>query len=56
MSLSDKMTASVDFSAFLKAKDLHKRLWFTLLALIVFRFGTYVPFPGINPSVLSEFF
>ena len=56
MSLSDKMAANMDFSAFSKAKDLHKRLWFTLIALIVFRFGTYVPFPGINPNVLSEFF
>jgi len=56
MSLSDKMAANLDFSAFSKAKDLHKRLWFTLLALIVFRFGTYVPFPGIDPKVLSDFF
>ena len=56
MSLSDKMAANMDFSAFSKAKDLHKRLWFTLLALIVFRFGTYVPFPGINPDVLKDFF
>ena len=56
MSLSDKMVANLDFSAFSKAKDLHKRLWFTLLALIVFRFGTYVPFPGIDPKVLGEFF
>jgi len=56
MSLSDRMVANVDVSAFSKAKDLHKRLWFTLLALIVFRLGTYIPFPGINPAVLNEFF
>ena len=56
MSLSDKMVASMDVSAFSKATDLHKRLWFTLLALIVFRIGTYIPFPGINPAVLNEFF
>ncbi len=56
MSLSDKMVANMDVSAFSKAKDLHKRLWFTLLALIVFRIGTYIPFPGINPAVLNEFF
>ena len=55
-SLSDKMAAGVNYSAFSKATDLHKRLWFTLLAIIVFRLGTYVPFPGINPSVLKEFF
>ena len=56
MSLSDKMVANMDVSAFSKAKDLHKRLWFTLLALIVFRIGTYIPFPGINPAVLNDFF
>ena len=56
MSLSDKMVANMDVSAFSKAKDLHKRLWFTLLALIVFRIGTYIPFPGINPDVLTDFF
>ena len=54
-SLSDKMTAGVNYSAFSKATDLHKRLWFTLLAIIVFRLGTYIPFPGINPAVLKEF-
>ena len=56
MSLSEKMAANMDFSAFSKASDLHKRLWFTLLALIVFRIGTYIPFPGINPAVLNDFF
>ena len=54
-SLSDKMAAGVNYSAFSKATDLHKRLWFTLLAIIVFRLGTYIPFPGINPAVLKEF-
>ena len=56
VSMSEKMASSVDFSAFSRATDLHKRLWFTLFAIIVFRFGTYIPFPGLNPSVLKEFF
>ncbi len=56
VSMSEKMAKGVDFSAFSKATDLHKRLWFTLLAIIVFRFGTYVPFPGIDPHVLNQFF
>ena len=55
-SVSDKLTASMDFSAFSKAKDLQKRLLFTLFALVVFRLGTYIPFPGINPTVLTDFF
>lgn len=55
-SLSEKMMSRMDFSAFSKAKDLQARLLFTLIALIVFRLGTYIPLPGINPSVLNEFF
>ena len=55
-SLSDKMVSNMNFGAFSKAKDLQARLLFTLLALIIFRLGTYVPFPGINPSVLNDFF
>ncbi len=42
--------------AFAKAGDLQKRILFTLVALVVFRFGTFVPLPGINPDVLSEVF
>ncbi len=56
VSLSEKMASKMDFSAFSKAKDLQKRLLFTLFALIIFRLGTYVPFPGINPQVLHDFF
>ncbi len=55
-SMSDNIKSSINFSAFSKAKDLQKRLLFTFFALIVFRLGTYVPFPGINPSVLTDFF
>ena len=41
-------------SAFSKATDLQKRILFTIFALIVYRFGTYVPLPGINPRILEE--
>lgn len=55
-SLAEKMAAGMDMSAFSKAEDLKKRLWFTILALIVFRLGTYIPLPGINPQVLADMF
>lgn len=51
----EQLAASVSFKTFRKAEDLHKRLWFTLLALIVYRVGTYIPVPGINPDVIREF-
>jgi len=31
-------------------------LWFTLVALVVYRLGTYIPIPGINPAALAESF
>lgn len=39
-----------------KLHDLKKRLWFLLLALIVYRIGAHVPVPGIDPVVLKELF
>jgi len=36
--------------------DLWRRLWFTLGALIVYRLGTFLPIPGIDPIAVSEFF
>ena len=32
--------------------DLRKRLLFVLMAIIVYRIGTYIPVPGINPEAL----
>ena len=37
-----------------KLGDLKKRLLFLLLALIVYRIGTYIPVPGIDPTKLAE--
>ena len=42
------------WSVFWKAKDLRQRLWFALSLLIVYRFCTYVPVPGVNPQVIGD--
>ena len=39
-----------------KYGDLSSRLWFLLGALVVFRIGTYIPVPGIDPMVLADLF
>jgi len=39
-----------------KYGDLSSRLWFLLGALLVFRIGTYIPVPGIDPAVLADLF
>ena len=56
VSLAERMASNMDFAAFSKADELKKRLWFTVFALIVFRLGTFIPLPGIDPNVLSDIF
>ena len=36
-----------------KLKELRQRLLFVLGALMVFRLGTFIPIPGIDPNVLA---
>ena len=52
-SAAEQLASNINFGAFAKATELKKRLWFTLGVLIVYRLGTYVPLPGIDPSVLA---
>ncbi len=53
-SAAEQLAANLNFSALRKATELKKRIWFTLGALIVYRLGTYIPIPGIDPSVLTD--
>jgi len=46
----------MNIGSFAKASELHKRLLFTLGALIVYRIGTFVPIPGINSEAFLQFF
>ncbi|MCY4478513.1 MAG: preprotein translocase subunit SecY, partial [Rhodospirillales bacterium] len=55
-SAAEQLAANLNFGAFAKAKELQKRLLFTLGALIIYRLGTYIPIPGIDPVVLDEVF
>jgi len=55
-SSADRMAAGAGFGALAKADELKKRLWFTVGALIVYRLGTYLPLPGIDPGALADIF
>ncbi|MGD9915065.1 MAG: preprotein translocase subunit SecY [Rhizobiaceae bacterium] len=55
-SAAEQLAANLNFSAFAKAEDLKKRIWFTLGALLVYRLGTYIPLPGINPDAFAQAF
>lgn len=52
-SAAEQLAANINFGTFSKAKDLQKRILFTLGALIVYRLGTYIPIPGINSAQLA---
>ena len=55
-SAAEQLAANVNLGAFAKATELKKRIWFTLGALIVYRIGTYIPIPGIDPAALADIF
>ena len=55
-SAAEQLAANLNFGAFSKATELKKRLWFTLGALIIYRLGTYIPLPGIDPVILQDIF
>ncbi len=56
VSAAEQLAANINFSAFAKASELKKRIWYTLGALLVYRLGTYIPLPGINPEALAQVF
>ncbi|QFU16801.1 preprotein translocase subunit SecY [Microvirga thermotolerans] len=55
-SAAEQLAANINFGAIAKAEELKKRIWFTLGALLIYRLGTYIPLPGINPEALRQSF
>ena len=55
-SAAEQLASNLNFAAFSKAEDLKKRIWFTLGALFIYRLGTYIPLPGINPEAFAQAF
>jgi preprotein translocase subunit SecY len=47
-SAAEQLAANLNFGAFQRATELQKRIGFTLIALVIYRLGTYVPIPGID--------
>jgi len=55
-SAAEQFASNINLASFAKAEELKKRLLFTLGALIVYRLGTFVPIPGIDPVAFSQGF
>jgi preprotein translocase subunit SecY len=55
-SAAEQLAANLNVEAFSKATELHKRLIFTVVAMIVYRIGCYIPIPGINMAAFLQAF
>ena len=55
-SAAEQLAANISLASFSKATELKKRLWFTLGALILFRFLSFVPIPGIDPHAMASLY
>jgi len=53
---SEQMARNLNFGTFAKAKDLQARILFTLGILVLYRLGTYIPLPGLDPSQYASLF
>jgi preprotein translocase subunit SecY len=53
-SAAEQLAANLNLGVFSKATELKQRIWFTLGALVVYRLGTYIPIPGVDPSVMAQ--
>ncbi|MEO6299768.1 MAG: preprotein translocase subunit SecY [Paracoccaceae bacterium] len=49
------MAANLSWGALGKATDLRQRILYTVLLLMVYRLGTYIPVPGIDGTALRNF-
>ncbi|QCE32559.1 preprotein translocase subunit SecY [Acetobacteraceae bacterium] len=54
VSAAEHFASNLSMESFSKASELKKRIWFTLGALIIYRLGTYIPVPGIDPMIMGQ--
>ncbi|MDI1226275.1 MAG: preprotein translocase subunit SecY [bacterium] len=52
----EQFASNVNLGVFSKATELKQRLWFTFIALIIYRIGTHIPLPGIDPAAWNDIF
>ncbi len=55
-SAAERLASNLNMGVIAQATELKQRLLFVLGALIVYRIGTYIPIPGIDPQILREIF
>lgn len=53
---AEQMARNINLASFGKAKDLQNRILFTLFILVLYRLGTFIPIPGLDPVAYASFF
>jgi preprotein translocase subunit SecY len=56
VSAVEQLSKNANWGAFSKSAELKQRIWFVIGALLIYRLGTYVPIPGIDPHVWEGIF
>lgn len=56
VSAVEQLSKNANWGAFAKSAELKQRIWFVIGALLIYRLGTYVPIPGIDPHVWEGIF
>jgi preprotein translocase subunit SecY len=56
VSAAEQLASNLNLGAFSKAEELKRRIWFTLGALLIYRFGTFIPLPGVNAAAFADAF
>lgn len=52
----EQLAKNANWGALSKATELKQRIMFVIGALLVYRLGTYIPVPGVDPLVWNEIF
>jgi preprotein translocase subunit SecY len=55
-SAAEQLAANLNLGVLAKATELRQRIIFTLIALVVYRLGTWIPLPGVDPHALADVF
>lgn len=56
VSAVEQLSKNANWGAFAKATELKNRIWFVIGAILVYRFGSYIPIPGVDPHIWDDIF
>ena len=54
MAAADQIAANLNLGVFSKATELKRRIYFVMFALVIYRMGTFITLPGIDPVAMAE--